>query len=67
MGSLIFFLLDTNAVIYLHKGLLKHPLPPGRMAISFVTEIERFSCDEYPPDRLRRMSSSWSDTVMPAS
>ncbi|MBF0136877.1 MAG: type II toxin-antitoxin system VapC family toxin [Magnetococcus sp. DMHC-1] len=39
MGSLN-FLLDTNAVIYLHKGLLKDPLPPGRMAISFITEIE---------------------------
>ncbi|MBF0295976.1 MAG: type II toxin-antitoxin system VapC family toxin [Magnetococcales bacterium] len=34
------FLLDTNAVIYLHKGLLKDPLPTGRMAISFITEIE---------------------------
>lgn len=39
MGSLN-FLLDTNAVIYLHKGLLKDPLPPGRMAISFITDIE---------------------------
>ncbi|MBF0162291.1 MAG: type II toxin-antitoxin system VapC family toxin [Magnetococcales bacterium] len=39
MGS-INFLLDTNVVIYLHKGLLKNALPAGRMAISFVTEIE---------------------------
>ncbi len=39
MGSLN-FLLDTNVVIHLHKGLLKDPLPPGRVAISFVTDIE---------------------------
>lgn len=43
MGSVIRvlnFLLDTNAVINLHKGLLKEPLPQGSMAISFITEIE---------------------------
>lgn len=34
------FILDTNAVIYLQKGLLDQPLPPGNMAISVISEIE---------------------------
>ncbi|MGA7978881.1 MAG: hypothetical protein WCA32_01480 [Chromatiaceae bacterium] len=34
------FVLDTNVVIYLQKGLLAAPLPAGCFAISVVTEIE---------------------------
>jgi len=34
------YLLDTNVVIYLQKGLLAAPLPPGRFALSIITEIE---------------------------
>ncbi len=34
------YVLDTNAVIYLQKGVLKDGLPDGRMAISVITEIE---------------------------
>ncbi|MBF0147321.1 MAG: type II toxin-antitoxin system VapC family toxin [Magnetococcales bacterium] len=45
------FLLDTNAIIYLHKGLLKDPLPPGRMAISFITEIELRSFPGLPSEQ----------------
>lgn len=36
-------LLDTNAVIYLQKGLLSRPLIPGDYAISVITEIELLS------------------------
>lgn len=35
--------LDTNAVIYLQKGLLEDPLSPGEYLISVVTEIELLS------------------------
>jgi predicted nucleic acid-binding protein len=35
--------LDTNAVIYLQKGILVEPLPVGRYGISIITEIELFS------------------------
>ncbi len=35
--------LDTNAVIYLQKGLLAQPLPVGRYAISVITEMELLS------------------------
>ena len=34
------FILDTNAVIYLQKGLLDETLPHGRIAISMISEIE---------------------------
>ncbi len=34
------YLLDTNVVIYLQKGLLAAPLPSGRFALSVITEIE---------------------------
>lgn len=34
------YLLDTNVVICLQKGLLAAPLPPGRFALSVITEIE---------------------------
>ena len=34
------FILDTNVVIYLQKGLLAEPLPHGSAAISIITEIE---------------------------
>lgn len=36
-------LLDTNAVIYLQKGVLAKPLPKGRYFISVVTEMELLS------------------------
>jgi len=36
-------ILDTNAVIYLQKGLLQDPLPPGEYLISVITEIELLS------------------------
>ncbi|MCB2262474.1 MAG: type II toxin-antitoxin system VapC family toxin [Candidatus Thiosymbion ectosymbiont of Robbea hypermnestra] len=35
--------LDTNAVIYLHKGLLAENLPVGEYAISVITEMELLS------------------------
>ena len=35
--------LDTNAVIYLQKGQLEAPLPPGEYLISAITEIELLS------------------------
>jgi predicted nucleic acid-binding protein len=38
--------LDTNIVIYLQKGLLAHPLPPGRYGISIITEMELLSFPE---------------------
>ena len=34
---------DTNAVIYLQKGLLCQPLPPGEYFISIITELELLS------------------------
>ncbi len=34
------FILDTNAVIYLQKGLLDEKLPYGCIAISMISEIE---------------------------
>ena len=36
-------ILDTNVVIYLQKGWLEDPLPPGEYLISVVTEIELLS------------------------
>lgn len=36
-------ILDTNAVIYLQKGWLEDPLPPGEYFISVITEIELLS------------------------
>ncbi|WP_133511178.1 type II toxin-antitoxin system VapC family toxin [Candidatus Thiosymbion oneisti] len=36
-------LLDTNAVIYLQKGLLLEDLPIGEYAISVITEMELLS------------------------
>lgn len=33
-------ILDTNAVIYLQKGMLVAPLPQGIYGISIITEIE---------------------------
>ena len=36
-------LFDTNAVIYLRKGLLRQPLPPGEYFISAITELELLS------------------------
>lgn len=35
--------LDTNTVIYLQKGWLEEPLPPGEYLISAITEIELLS------------------------
>jgi len=35
--------LDTNVVIYLHKGLLAENLPVGKYAISVITEMELLS------------------------
>jgi len=37
------FILDTNMVIYLQKGVLAEPLPLGDYAISIITEIELLS------------------------
>ncbi len=34
---------DTNAVIYLQKGQLRQPLPPGEYFISTITELELLS------------------------
>lgn len=34
------FLLDTNIVIYLQKGLLLEPLPVANYSISVITEME---------------------------
>ncbi|CAK0760605.1 Ribonuclease VapC [Gammaproteobacteria bacterium] len=34
------FVLDTNAVIYLQKGLLAEALSPGNYGISVITEME---------------------------
>jgi predicted nucleic acid-binding protein len=31
---------DTNAVIYLQKGLLRQSLPPGEYFVSVITELE---------------------------
>lgn len=39
MGSLN-FILDTNIIICLQKGLLTEPLPPSIFAISVISEIE---------------------------
>jgi predicted nucleic acid-binding protein len=36
-------LFDTNAVIYLRKGLLRQPLPPGEYFISAITVLELLS------------------------
>ena len=35
--------LDTNAVIYLQKGLLKNALPSGDYFVSVITEMELLS------------------------
>jgi hypothetical protein len=39
MGALN-FILDTNIIICLQKGLLTEPLPSGTFAISVISEIE---------------------------
>jgi predicted nucleic acid-binding protein len=39
-GMGITYILDTNAVIYLQKGMLAAPLPQGAYGISIITEIE---------------------------
>ena len=38
--------LDTNAVIYLQKGLLAEALPVGEYSISVITEMELLSFSE---------------------
>jgi predicted nucleic acid-binding protein len=51
-------LLDTNAVIYLQKGLLEVPLPLGEYLISVITEIELLSfagLEEVQRDSLSRL------------
>ena len=37
------FLLDTNVVIYLLGGRLRHSLPQGDFGVSIITEIELLS------------------------
>ncbi|MGZ8217089.1 type II toxin-antitoxin system VapC family toxin [Methylomagnum sp.] len=54
-------LLDTNAVIYLQKGLLAAPLPEGVYGISIITEIELRSFSDLTADQqawLRRFLDS---------
>ena len=48
------FLLDTNIVIYLQKGLLLDPLPITNYGISVITEIELRS---YPA--ITAMQEQW--------
>ena len=45
------FILDTNAVIYLQKGLLDEVLPHGNTAISVITEIELRGFSGLLPDQ----------------
>lgn len=45
------FILDTNAVIDLHKGLLAQPLPAGTFALSVITEIELRGFPGLTPDQ----------------
>lgn len=51
-------ILDTNVVIYLQKGWLAEPLPPGEYLISVITEIELLSfasLDEAQRSALQRL------------
>ena len=51
-------ILDTNVVIYLQKGWLAKPLPPGEYLISVITEIELLSfasLDEAQRSALQRL------------
>jgi len=44
------FLLDTNVVIYLLGGRLRHALPQGDFGVSVITEIELLSYPALAPD-----------------
>ena len=55
------YLLDTNAVIYLHKGLLAKPLPVGRHFISVITEIELLSFPTLTTDQERAVQELLAD------
>jgi predicted nucleic acid-binding protein len=44
------FLLDTNVVIYLLGGRLRHSLPQGDFGVSVITEIELPSFPALSPD-----------------
>ena len=54
------YLLDTNAVIYIQKGLLIEPLPRGHYFASIITEIELLSfpsLDELQRDAITSLLS----------
>lgn len=55
-------LFDTNAEIYLQKGLLRHSLPPGEYFISAITELELLSFHGLDDDQQR-----WLNALPPTS
>ncbi|MBK6998715.1 MAG: PIN domain-containing protein [Rhodoferax sp.] len=50
---------DTNAVIYLQKGLLRQPLLPGEYFISVITELELLTFHS-----LDATQKTWLDTFL---
>jgi predicted nucleic acid-binding protein len=45
----VLYLLDTNVALYLLKGRLVNPLPPGQYSVSLITEMELLSYPDLTP------------------
>ena len=58
------FVLDTNAVIYLQKGLLVEPLPIGQYFLSVISEIELLSFPGLMPDQEAILRELLSDVTV---
>ena len=58
------FVLDTNIVIYLQKGLLAEPLPEGAYFLSVITEIELLSFPGLTPDQKQVLHELLSDVTV---
>lgn len=54
------FLLDTNVVIYLLGGRLRHALPQGDFGVSVITEIELLSYPALAPDDEALRAAFWT-------
>ncbi len=60
------YVLDTNIVIYLEKGILAEPLPIGRYFISAISEIELLSFSALTPEEEKALQDLFADlTIVP--
>lgn len=55
------YLLDTNALIYIHDGKLAESLPTGYYAYSVISEIELLSWPEILPTQERDLRELLTD------